>query len=122
MDVLNQNSNEEQRGVYYMDIQHAWNEQTNSWNVVLSGEIDIYSAPELKNSLLKLVEEKKGNIHIDCANLKYIDSTGLGVLISAMRNVKEYDGNIVIRNLQPYIYKIFTITGLDKVFTIEVQG
>ncbi len=105
-----------------MDIQQAWNEQTYSWNVKLAGEIDIYSAPELKTSLLKMVEEKKGNINIDCADLKYIDSTGLGVMISALRNVKEYDGDIIIRNLQPYIYKIFTITGLDKVFTIEVQG
>lgn len=105
-----------------MDIHQIWNEQTNSWNVVLAGEIDIYNAPELKNSLLQLVEVNKGNINIDCADLKYIDSTGLGVLISALRNVKEYDGDIIIRNLQPYIYKIFSITGLDKVFTIEVQG
>lgn len=104
-----------------MDIRHRWSEQNNTWSVSLTGEIDIYNAPELKNSLLKLVEQNKGNIQIDCADLKYIDSTGLGVLISALRRVKDYNGAITIKNLQPYIYKIFTITGLDKVFTIEVQ-
>ncbi|MDD4680161.1 MAG: STAS domain-containing protein [Clostridia bacterium] len=104
-----------------MDIQQVWDEKTGSWNVILGGEIDIYNAPELKSKLLKLVDENKGNIQFDCTDLKYIDSTGLGVLISALRNVKEYDGDIIIQNLQPYIFKIFSITGLDKVFTIQVQ-
>ncbi|MGI6538704.1 MAG: STAS domain-containing protein [Caldicoprobacterales bacterium] len=104
-----------------INIQEKWNERINSWNVSLSGEIDIYNAPELKSSLLKLIDEKNGNIIVDCTNLKYIDSTGLGVLISALRRVKDYNGEIIINNLQPYIYKIFTITGLDKVFTIKVQ-
>ncbi len=104
-----------------MDIHQVWSEQDNTWRVSLSGEIDIYNAPELKTSLLRIIDQNKGNIQIDCTNLKYIDSTGLGVLISALRRVKDYNGTITIKNLKPYIYKIFTITGLDKVFTIEVQ-
>lgn len=104
-----------------MDIRQVWDEHNNSWKISLAGEIDIYNAPELKSSLLGLLEQNKGNIQIDCADLKYIDSTGLGVLISALRHVKDYKGEITIKNLKPYIYKIFTITGLDKVFTIEVQ-
>jgi len=104
-----------------MDIRQIWNEQDKSWNISLSGEIDIYNAPELKSNLLGLLEQNKGDIRIDCVDLKYIDSTGLGVLISALRHVKDYDGDIIIRNLKPYIQKIFAITGLDKVFTIEVQ-
>ncbi|HHT65608.1 MAG: STAS domain-containing protein [Caldicoprobacterales bacterium] len=104
-----------------MNIRQIWSDQNNTWHISLAGEIDIYNAPELKNNLLKLVEQNKGDIQIDCSDLKYIDSTGLGVLISALRRVKDYNGTIMIKNLQPYIYKIFTITGLDKVFTIEVQ-
>ena len=104
-----------------MDIHQVWSDKNNTWHISLSGEIDIYNAPDLKNNLSKLIEEKKGDILIDCADLKYIDSTGLGVLISALRRVKEYNGTIIIKNLKPCIYKIFTITGLDKVFTIEVQ-
>ena len=104
-----------------MEILQEWKEQDNSWNISLSGEIDIYNAPELKSKLLDLLEQKKGDIQVDCKDLKYIDSTGLGVLISALRHVKDYDGNITIRNLKPYIQKIFRITGLDKVFMIEAQ-
>ena len=85
------------KGVWHMNIniQEKWNERINSWNVSLSGEIDIYNAPELKSSLLKLIDEKNGNIIVDCTNLKYIDSTGLGVLISALRRVKDYNGEII---------------------------
>jgi anti-sigma B factor antagonist len=105
-----------------MDILQEWKEQDKSWNISLSGEIDIYNAPELKSKLLDLLKQRKGDIQIDCKDLKYIDSTGLGVLISALRHVKDYGGSITIRNLKPYIQKIFRITGLDKVFIIEAQG
>ena len=62
---------------------------------------------------------------IDCKELKYIDSTGLGVLIGVLKRIKDNNGNdsgnITITNLKPYIEKIFKITGLDKIFLIEVQ-
>lgn len=87
----------------------------------MHGEIDIYNASQLKENILSLVDEHEGNIILDCKGLKYIDSTGLGVLISTLKRIKEYDGEIHIKNLKPYIYKIFTITGLDKIFAIELQ-
>lgn len=101
-----------------MTIEQKFNDISNTWEVKLNGEIDIYNAPELKELLLDLIEKKQGSIIIDCKNLKYIDSTGLGALISVLKRVKEYNGNIEIVNLKPYINKIFTITGLDKVFII----
>ncbi len=101
-----------------MNIMHEWNDAENTWYLSLTGEIDIYNAPDLKASLISLIEEKKGNMVIDCSQLKYIDSTGLGVLISALRRVKDYDGGITICHLKPYIQKIFALTGLDKIFTI----
>lgn len=102
-----------------MTIEQKFKDSSNTWEVKLYGEVDIYNAPQLKESLLNLIDERQGNIVIDCENLKYIDSTGLGVLISVLKRVKEYDGTIGITNLKPYINKIFTITGLDKVFILE---
>lgn len=109
------------KGVCFMDLKHHFEIANNTWIVNLSGEIDIYNAPQLKEQLLKLLEEQKGNMLIDCKDLKYIDSTGLGVLISVLKRVKDENGDITISNLKPYIQKIFTITGLDKIFSIEVQ-
>ncbi len=104
-----------------MDIKGNFNANTNTWEVFFSGEIDIYNAPELKQKLNELIQQKQGNIIIDCKDLNYMDSTGLGVLISVLKQVKKYDGEIKIINLKPYIRKIFTITGLDKIFSIEVE-
>jgi len=105
-----------------VDVREIFKAETSTWHVSLDGEIDIYNAPELKEKLHKLIEQHPGNFVLDCQNLTYIDSTGLGVLISALRRVKEYDGQITITNLKPYIRKIFVITGLDKIFALEVQG
>jgi anti-sigma B factor antagonist len=46
------------------------------------GEVDIYTSPELKNQIFALIEERNNDIIIDCESLDYIDSTGLGVLMS----------------------------------------
>ncbi len=105
-----------------MDIKEKYNADTNTWCISLDGEVDIYNAPELKEKLHRLIEQHPGDLVLNCGSLNYIDSTGLGVLISALRLVKEYDGNMIISDLKPYIHKIFLITGLDKIFTIEVQG
>ncbi|NLY60377.1 MAG: STAS domain-containing protein [Clostridiales bacterium] len=111
----------EERSITVVVLKEKFKSETNTWCISLDGEIDIYNAPELKERLHKLIEQHPGNIILNCENLTYIDSTGLGVLISALRRVKEYDGQITIKNLKPYIHKIFVITGLDKIFTIEVQ-
>ena len=104
-----------------MNIIHNFNEADNKWEVSLSGEVDVYNAPMLKDTLHNLLDKQVADIIVDCKELKYIDSTGLGVLIGVLKRVKDNDGNISIINLKPYIKKIFTITDLDKIFLIEVQ-
>ena len=98
-----------------------YNEGNDRWDVNLYGEVDIYNADSLKNELHSLIAEKSADIILDCTNLKYIDSTGLGVLVNALKKVKETEKSIRIVNLKPYIAKIFTLTGLDKIFVIEVS-
>jgi len=97
------------------------NEKDNIWNVELSGEIDIYNADEFKTDLHELIKQKPLNIDIDCKNLEYIDSTGLGVLVSALKKAKDYNGVVSLKNLKPHIAKIFYLTGLSKIMNIEVS-
>ncbi len=104
-----------------MNIDYHYNSCVGAWEISLGGEIDVYNAPKLKETLYTLLDQQSGSILFDCKELKYIDSTGLGVLIGVLRRVKDNNGNITIKNLKPYIQKIFTITGLDKIFSIEVQ-
>ena len=98
-----------------------YDEDMNRWDVRLYGEVDIYNAESLKSELHALVDEKRADIVLDCTSLKYIDSTGLGVLVSALKKVREAEKQISIIHLKPFIAKIFTLTGLDKIFVIEVD-
>ncbi len=99
----------------------SYDEKTNAWVIALSGDIEIYNVQDLKKELLQLIAEKKADIVLDATKLNYIDSTGLGVLVSVLKEVKAYGGKITIVHLKPYIAKIFSITGLDNVFSIEVD-
>lgn len=87
--------------------------------IELKGEIDIYSAPSFKESLTKFYEAAESDVILDCSNLSYIDSMGLGILVGALKHVREKDHNIIIRNPKPTVRKLFKITGLDKAFIIE---
>lgn len=100
-------------------IKKFFNEEENVWNIELSGEVDIYTAGQLKEAFIKIIEERKENIKINAGMLEYIDSTGLGVLIGALKRLKQENKHIIIFNIKPSIKKLLNITGLDKIFVIE---
>ena len=85
--------------------------------VDLQGDLDINSNKEFKEKVNSVQGIKK--IIVNCENLSYIDSTGLGAFISIYKNIKEKGEKLVITGLKPHIKKIFLITDLDKVFEIE---
>ena len=87
--------------------------------MVLSGEIDIYTSQSLKNELNEVIKFCKGDLFIDCKELTYIDSTGLGILVGALKEIRKDNKDIYICNLKDNIKKLFLITGLDKLFKIE---
>lgn len=84
----------------------------------LSGEIDAYTAPKLKDHLLDLIKENQ-EVHVDMQQVNYMDSTGLGVFISALKTAKEIDRSFKLINLQENVFRLFNITGLNEVIDIE---
>lgn len=86
--------------------------------ISLEGEVDVYTAPQLKQQIISLLDEDITHITVDLAAVEYLDSTALGVLIGGLKRLRERDGtlNLVIPN--PRIRRIFEITGLDKIFDI----
>jgi len=84
----------------------------------LSGEIDVYTAPQLKQELVAAIEGGCTNVIVNLEGVGFIDSSGLGVLVSALRRARERDGAVRIVCTRDNILKIFRITGLDKVFPI----
>ena len=86
--------------------------------VNLAGEVDVYSAPRLKQELVSAIEGGCANVIVNLEQVGFIDSSGLGVLVSALRRARERDGVVRIVCTRDNILKIFRITGLDKVFPI----
>jgi anti-sigma B factor antagonist len=87
--------------------------------VILSGEIDIHSSQGFKTRFNEIVSGCTGDLYIDCAELTYIDSTGLGIMVGAIKELRKDNNSIYILNLKENIKKLFLITGLDKVFKIQ---
>ncbi|MDP3385861.1 MAG: STAS domain-containing protein [Eubacteriales bacterium] len=85
--------------------------------IVPVGDLDIVNSKAFKEEVLKLMEENQ-EILIDGEKLDYMDSTGLGVLISLYKKAKSSNSKIYLTNLKPNIYKLFDITGLNNVFEI----
>ncbi len=102
-----------------MSLEIKYNNLENAIEIKPIGEVDIYTSPELKNKVYELIEEKGQDIIINGESLDYIDSTGLGVIMAIYKKLQEKRLNIRILNLKPNIYKLFDITGLNKVFNIQ---
>ena len=90
--------------------------------ISLLGEVDVSNIAEFKETLISGIEQKSPHVLLDCEQLQYIDSTGLGVLVAAYKKAKELGGSVTIVRLKPYLQKIFMITALDKIFNIEVEA
>jgi anti-sigma B factor antagonist len=86
--------------------------------VAVRGEIDLFTAPELKQKLTDAIEAGKSRIVVDLSETTFLDSTALGVLIGAVKRLRSRDGALVIVNTDQNIAKTFEITGLDQIFTI----
>jgi anti-sigma B factor antagonist len=88
----------------------------NSDIVELTGEIDVYTSPKVKDAITDLIDKGRYNLIISLEDVRYIDSTGLGVLIGALKRVREHGGSVSLVCTNPQIKKIFEITGLVKIF------
>lgn len=89
------------------------------WTVVAaSGEIDVAAAPEFRARLTDLVEGGAARLVVDLEDVDFIDSTGLGVLVGAVRRARSAGGDLRVVCTNARILKVFDITGLDNVFTI----
>ena len=86
--------------------------------VAVRGEIDLFTAPELKKTLQEAIEGGATRVVVDLSETTFLDSTALGVLIGAVKRLRSRDGSLVIVNTDTNIAKTFEITGLDQIFTI----
>ena len=82
------------------------------------GEIDIYTAPRLRELLIDLVSKNNYHLVVNLEKVGFLDSTGLGVLVGGLKRVRAHDGSLDLVCTQQRVLKIFKITGLTQIFGI----
>ncbi|HZK02209.1 MAG TPA: STAS domain-containing protein [Anaerovoracaceae bacterium] len=103
-----------------LQIQRYFDEEKGMWNITTQGDLDISSAPALRTALNDAYQEKKANIILHFDHLRYIDSTGLGVIIGAYGRMRENGNNIALCNPKDNIRKLLRITNLDRLLCPEL--
>lgn len=104
-----------------MNLDIVKEEREQAFILVLNGEVDVYTAPKLKDELMPLVEKENHEVMIDLSHVDYMDSTGLGVIIGALKSSKSKQGQLKLRNATARLNRLFKITGLAEVMDIK-QG
>jgi anti-sigma B factor antagonist len=80
--------------------------------------VDIYTAGKLRDAVNETVENSRYRLAVDLADMEFMDSSGLGVLIAALKRLKEHDGELVLVSPRDQMRRILKLTGLDKILTI----
>jgi anti-sigma B factor antagonist len=87
--------------------------------LVARGEIDVYTSPDFRRELQNLVAGAEQRVIVDFRAVDFIDSSGLGVLVGALKRARERGAVIVLRGMSPATQKVFDITGLTQLFELE---
>jgi anti-sigma B factor antagonist len=86
-----------------------------------SGEIDVYTAPQLREHVIKLLADGARHITADLREVDFLDSTGLGALVGSLKRLREQDGSLTLVTAADKILTIFRLTGLDRVFALYLS-
>jgi anti-sigma B factor antagonist len=87
--------------------------------VVLSGDLDIATAPKVRDTVVKLATAGHLLAVIDLREVEFLDSTGLGVLVGCLKRFRTLGGDLRLVVTSDRVRKVFEITGLDRAFTLH---
>jgi anti-sigma B factor antagonist len=89
------------------------------YEVRLMGELDMSTAPQLREELLRLASDGARMVTVDLSDLAFVDSTGLSVLITGLKRLRQQGGEMALRSPSPGTRRVLEITGLTEVFPIS---
>lgn len=90
------------------------------WTVVaVTGELELATAPRLRQAVVSLVGDGHVDIVLDLGGVDFIDSIGLGVIVSALKRVRSRDGRLVVAGAGPRVRALFVLTRLDEIIELH---
>ncbi|KKI92198.1 hypothetical protein WQ54_10255 [Bacillus sp. SA1-12] len=90
--------------------------------VLVAGEIDAYTAPRLRETLIPLAEKPNPNIIVNLKQVSYMDSTGLGVFVGLLKVIRKNNGQLNLIELSDRLERLFSITGLNDIIDISSKS
>ena len=94
-------------------------EDRDGWQVLtLAGEVDVASAPRLRDRLVQLITDGPPQLVVDMSGLSFIDSMGLGALVSGLKRARAHDGDLRLAGASDHVAKVLAITRLDQAFLV----
>ncbi len=94
-------------------------EDHDGWRVLrLAGEVDVATAPRLRDRLVQLVTEGPPQVVVDLSGVTFIDSMGLGALVSGLKRARAHDGDLRLAGASDHVAKVLSITRLDQAFVV----
>lgn len=103
----------------YVDLNVSTRQQDDHVVVATTGEIDLHTAPRLQADLAELMQDGSARLIVDLSGVEFCDSTGVNVLLAAMRRAHEQGGSLSLVSPQAAVRKVLGITGLDSVFPVR---
>jgi anti-sigma B factor antagonist len=93
--------------------------QRGDWHVLsVVGELDVSSSPQVRNEVVRLVTDGATDVVLDLTAVPFVDSFGLGVLVSALKRTRAGGGRLALVVTEPNVRRLLTLTGLDEVFEL----
>jgi anti-sigma B factor antagonist len=86
--------------------------------VKVAGEVDVFTAPQLREALAQAVDANGSHVVVDLEDVGFLDSTGLGVLVFGLKRVRERGGDLSLVCAHEQILKVLSITGLSKILKV----
>ena len=89
------------------------------YEVKVGGELYVYTVPELEEVLVPMRQEGTHDVHVNLANVSYMDSTGLGLFVGTLKALNQNDKNLYILGVSERIGRLFDITGLKDLMHVN---
>jgi anti-sigma B factor antagonist len=97
-------------------IAHRENDTINI--LELKGYLDAHTAPKLEEAFQSLMSTRRFNIVVNCRELSYISSAGLGVFMAFIEDIRKNNGDIKLSNMSPKVYNVFDLLGFPLLYEI----
>lgn len=86
--------------------------------VAIKGEVDLYSAPQVRDAILGAAEQRPRALLVDLSGVSYMDSSGVATLVEGLQRSRGYGGRFLLFGLEPAIREVFRFARLEQVFEI----